>query len=66
MYEAGFYKLISEIGDLIEKATYATKVRQDSWIRFNIPYAVRCGAHVVDGCRLMVLPCRSYLSRVEP
>ena len=32
LYEAGFYKLISEIGDLIEKATYATKVRQDSWI----------------------------------
>ena len=32
LYEADFYKLISEIGDLIEKATYATKVRQDSWI----------------------------------
>lgn len=32
LYEAGFYKLISEIGDLIEKATYATKARQDSWI----------------------------------
>ncbi len=33
---------------------------------FSFTYRIRRGAHVVDGCRLMVLLCRSYPSRVEP